>query len=155
MTNHSTDRDDDLLGELAELLDAVDPVPDDLADEVRIALTVQALQAEVAEIVAAEPVAVRTEMQAVPTQTITFSANALSLMVSLQDESPTSVTIDGWVTSGGASVEVHTVDGVLEATADEHGRFVVAGVPRGRTWFVVRPGGTGDTASVVTPTVEL
>lgn len=156
MADHMTETgDDDLLQELAALYDAVDPVPDDLADEVRIAITVQALQAEVAEIVAGEPVATRSETQAVTAETITFTASAISLMVSLQQDDDTHVTIDGWVTVGGATIEVHTADQVRHATADDEGRFVVPGVPRGRTWFVVRREAAEGAPPVVTPPIEL
>lgn len=143
-----------LLDELAELYDALDPVPDDLADDVRIAITVQALQAEIAEIVAAPPVLTRTDVDVVPTDSITFTSGTVSLMVQVHDADGPAVTIDGWVTAGGATIEVHVGDAVIRETADEFGRFVVTDAPRGRTWFVVRRHHAEGVPPIVTPAVE-
>lgn len=145
---------DPLLDELAELYETLDPVPDDLADDVRIAITVQALRAEIAQIVAAPPVPTRAEPDTVSTDSVTFTSGALSLMVQVADVQGNEVTIDGWVTAGGATIEVHIGDTVIEETADEFGRFVVTGAPRGRTWFVVRRRNAQDEPPIVTPAIE-
>lgn len=152
---------EDLLVELASLYEVLDPVPPDLAEDVRIALTVEALQAELAELVATPALAVRAEDEPVLADTITFASGPVSLMVTVDDSDPAGLVVDGWVTGGGAAIELHVGDRVIEARADEYGRFVVTGVPRGRAWFVVRPvavgdaGDAGDRAAIVTPAVEL
>ncbi len=146
---------EDVLAELATLWSTLDPVPPDLADDVRIAMTVEALQAELAELVATPPLAVRADDEPVRADTITFASGPVSLMVQVDDSDPDGLVIDGWVTGGGAAIEVHVGDDVVETRADEFGRFVVTGVQRGRTWFVVRRGSEGDEAPIVTPAVEL
>ena len=75
--------DERILTSLADVLRAADPVPAGLADDVKFALTVQALHAEVAELqrVGAESALARSEYTR--TQTLTFSAETLSVMVTL------------------------------------------------------------------------
>lgn len=144
-----------VLAQLATMYETIDPVPPDLADDVRIAMTVRALQAEVAELVSTPALAVRAEEEPVVADTITFASGSVSLMVSVDDSDPDGLVIDGWVTGGGAAIEVHVGDEVFDARADEYGRFVVSDVPRGRTWFVIRRDGDGEGAPIVTPAVEL
>lgn len=145
---------EDLLGEIAALHDALDPVPPSLTDDIRFAMTVQSLHAEVAELVSTPALAVRADDAPARTDTITFSSGAVSLMVSV-DSSNDDLTLDGWVTNGGALIEVHVGDEVRTAQADEYGRFVLDGVTRGRTWFVVRRSQADDDPPIVTPPVEL
>ena len=149
------DIDEAILGELAALHEALDPVPATLTDDIRFAMTVERLHADVAELVATSAMAVRAEETPTRAMTITFSAGPVSLMVAVEDEGPDGLTIDGWVTAGGAHIEVHTTAGTLTARTDEHGRFVVTGVPPGRTWFVVRRAPDDEPPAVVTPPVEL
>lgn len=144
-----------LLGELRAIHDVLDPPADDLTDRIKIAMTVAALHADLAEIISTPLVASRDDV-ASRTQSITFASGDVSLMITLSEETPSTVTVDGWVTSGGARVEVHTSGGIVTATADMHGRFALREVARGRTWFVVwADPGSEDAAPVVTPTVDL
>ena len=133
----STDRDiaaqplDDfdgiILDTVAEVFRAADPVPAGLVEDIKFALTVQALHAEVAELqrVGAESALARSEYT--QTQTMTFSAESLSVMVTLSPVSDRSVRVDGWVTGndGALSVEVRGPHGTTTATADDDGRFIV------------------------------
>ena len=155
MSENIDDHDVALLGELRELHELVDPPAADLADRVKIAMTVAALHAEIAEIVSTPLVAARDDVAAA-TQTITFASGDLALMITLSNETPTTVTLDGWVTAPGARIDVHMPSGVVAVDADEHGRFEVEGIVRGRTWFVVWPEGPdGGAVPMVTPTVDL
>ena len=77
------DLDERILAGIADVLRSADPVPAGLADDIKFALTVQAMHAEVAELqrVGAESALARSEYTR--TQTLTFSAEALSVMVTL------------------------------------------------------------------------
>lgn len=149
--------DEKILSALADVLRANDPVPAGLADDVKFALTVQALHAEVAELqrLGAETALARSEYTR--TQTLTFSAEALSAMVTLSPIDDSHVRVDGWVTGldGPVTVELRTTDGidVLTAAIDDDGRFTLDPAPRGLVRFVFLPG--GDVRPVITPTVEI
>ena len=104
----STDRDiadqplDDfdrtILDTVAEVFRAADPVPAGLTEDIKFALTVQAMHAEVAELqrVGAESALARSEYT--HTQTLTFSAESISVMVTMSPIDADEVRIDGWVT---------------------------------------------------------
>ena len=161
----STDRDiaaqplDDLdgiiLDTVAEVFRAADPVPAGLVEDVKFALTVQALHAEVAELqrVGAESALARSEYT--QTQTMTFSAEALSVMVTLSPIDADEVRVDGWVTGHDSTVRVEIRAGTRTITAevDDDGRFTVDPAPRGLVRFVFLP--AGDVRPVITPTVEI
>lgn len=104
-------------------------------------MTLAALHAEIAELQQLSPAGVRgDETTYAPTQSVTFTTSRLSLMVTvtapsdgLLDESAAqgTITVDGWVTVAGTVVELRVGDLSLTVTADEHGRFVLEGVPHG------------------------
>lgn len=143
------------LAVLAATYGRLDPVPADLTERVKFALTVQSMEAEVAQLVQAQPLAVRGNDTARAIESVTFSSARVSLMVTTTP-SGDHVRIDGWVTSGGARVEVGCADMVLSATADHNGRFVVDGVPRGSVMFVIRlDPDDPDETPVVTPRIEV
>ena len=112
----STDRDiadqplDDvdrtILDTVAEVFRAADPVPAGLTEDIKFALTVQAMHAEVAELqrVGAESALARSEYT--HTQTLTFSAEAISVMVTMSPIDADEVRIDGWVTGHDSPVRV-------------------------------------------------
>ena len=75
-----------VLQEVAALFDQVDPVPDDLVDRVRFSLALDEMFSEVARItrMSVDALAVRNEPTAeVRTETLTFSADELTVMVSI------------------------------------------------------------------------
>ena len=159
MPDSIDDYDLEILSEIRGLYETVDPVPDGLTERLKFALTVQALHADVAELTQTPLAASRASEDvegAEVAQTITFASGALSLMVSLADKTVEGVTVDGWVTRGGATVELQVRNQVISAVADEHGRFVMEAVPRGPGNFVIWPDPAAAGASpVVTPTIEL
>ena len=146
-----------ILGQVRSLLTAVDPVPADLTDQVRFALTVQALHAEVAELTRGDQLAVRGGETAEGVESVTFTAASVSLMVSAKPSSDGRTTrVDGWVTRGGAVVEVVVGDDRRTITSDDHGRFSVDDLPRGRTYFVIRVDPDDEAVRpVITPEVNL
>ncbi|HET7397237.1 MAG TPA: hypothetical protein VFJ94_01845 [Intrasporangium sp.] len=155
------DRDDATLAHLRQLFAHADPVPAGLVERMELALTVQALHAEVAELIEAELLATRgtappSPGEATRTESVTFQAPSLRLMVSVAPGGDDDVVrLDGWVTRAGAQVDVVTAAGTRTVTSDEHGRFAFDDVPRGRTSFVVRVGDGAGTRPVITPAVEL
>ncbi|GAB3580774.1 hypothetical protein [Calidifontibacter terrae] len=148
-------RDVATLGALAGLYGRLDPVPAGIVDRIEFALTVQSMEAEVAELVQAEALAVRGDDHTRTTESVTFASGRVSLMVTTT-ASGDGVRIDGWVTGGGARVDVTCADRVLSATADRNGRFVVDDVPHGSVMFVIRldPDDPEETP-VVTPRIEV
>ncbi len=158
----------DLLAEIADLYTDADPVPSGLAERMKIAMTVESLHAEVAELTGPTLVATRAATVGAEPGAVTFSGEAISLMIVESDPTAATVGLDGWVSPPGALVQVHRGDLVLSVRSDQHGRFAVAGLPRGSLWFVVWADGTDGTESaasggpgnrsttrpLVTPTVE-
>jgi hypothetical protein len=165
-----------ILAAVGELYTAADPVPADLALEISFQLSVRALHAEVAELQrpgpesggadAAEPPdadrglvgAVRDD-QVTRTETLTFSCDQLSAMVTVTALDEDTVRIDGWLTAPDCAVELRMLDHqpdapsqVTRTRADEDGRFTLARIKRGLAQLVFRD---GDRRPVVTPYVEL
>ena len=149
------DLDRAVLDSLAELFRAADPVPAGLTDDIKFALTVQALHAEVAELqrLGAESALARSEYT--HTQTLTFSAETLSVMVTLSPIDADEVRVDGWVTGHDSAVviELRAADGTITAEVDEDGRFTIDPAPRGLVRFVFLP--EGELRPVITPSVEI
>ena len=75
------DLDRSILDTVAEVFRAANPIPAGLTEDIKFALTVQAMHAEVAELqrVGADSALARSEYT--QTQTLTFSAETLSVMV--------------------------------------------------------------------------
>jgi len=161
----STDRDiadqplDDIdrtiLDTVAEVFRAADPVPAGLTEDIKFALTVQAMHAEVAELqrVGAETALARSEYT--HTQTLTFSAETISVMVTMSPIDADEVRVDGWVTGheSGVTVEIRTANRTVTAEVDDDGRFTIDPAPRGLVRFVFLP--EDADRPVITPTVEI
>ena len=147
-----------ILGDLADIFRATDPVPAGLVDDIKFALTVQALHAEVAELqrMGAESVLVRSEYT--KTQTLTFSAERLSVMVTLSPVSERAVRIDGWITGheGELTIEVRGPNDATTAArptrrAGSPWRAYLEGLVR----FVFLPAADAEARPVITPLVEI
>lgn len=165
MSSHTDaidERDMTALHAVRELWSRADPVPAGLAERMKFAITVHALHAEVAELMDSALLVTRgdaaTKADATPTESVTFTAASVSLMVtaSVREDDESRVKIDGWVTKGGAEVDAVSRETTVTVVADEHGRFVVDDVARGPVHFVVRTTPSDPGARpVITPTVEL
>jgi hypothetical protein len=153
------DVDERLLRELAVAYQLADPVPDGLVERLQFAVTLDALEAEVARLqrLDAEPVGARSgDADATAAQTVTFTSASLTTMVTITPSGPDRVRLDGWVApGGGVAVELRVVGGALHAVADADGRFVFDDVPRGLAQFVLRPPDPGAHPAVITPSIEL
>lgn len=164
MTQNPADRpldstDDALLAELAELYDTVDPLPGGLTDRLSFSLALDEVYAEVAAMtrVTADVAGVRSEQADVRTQTMSFSAEALTIMVTVTHTGPDQVRLDGWVAPAAPlPVRLRMVEGRYHTLADDSGRFVFTDLPNGFVQLMFGAGGGDDGGQVVvTPSFEL
>ncbi|MFC8503397.1 hypothetical protein ACFUC1_13625 [Pedococcus sp. NPDC057267] len=144
------------LATLRAVWQASDPVPSGLADRAKFAMSVAALEAEVAEITTttAELAGVRTTAYD-RAGTVTFSSDRLSAMITIEVVDGTSARISGWVTTGPTAVELRERSGTQETTTDEAGRFTFASVERGLVHLVMRRLDEPDGKPVITPAIEV
>ena len=148
-----------VLQEVAALYEHADPVPADLVDRVKFSLALDEMFSEVARItrMSVDALAVRNEPTSeVRTETLTFSADELTVMVSISRGGRDGLRIDGWVAPPGpTSVQLRLQDETRELVTDESGRFVLEGVPEGFAQMTFRPVSGEERGSVVTPVFEL
>jgi len=144
-----------VLGRLAHVVEAVDPVPDGLVERSLFAMTLAGLEAEVMELQRVDaPVGAVRSAQPLEARTITFTHERLTVMIALSSaDDGASVRVDGWIAPAGPRVvELRQPGSTLETTADDDGRFVFDAVDPGAASLLVRlPGGT----PVTTPVIEL
>lgn len=141
-----------LLRELREVINRLDPCPAGLPDDVKFALTLRGLEAEVAEVTRAAEALVRGEEDPDQAATMTFSTDSVSIMLTATPGSDGGARVDGWLTCDTAEVELLRPDGNSERARVEEGRFVFHGVAPGPTRLVVHP---DQGRPVVTPTFSL
>lgn len=151
------ERDVEALRLMARLYEALDPVPPGLSERVKFGLTLDALEAEIAELQRSVDLVGTRADPAHDVQSITFTSATLTTMITVTPTSADRARIDGWIApGGGVSVELRTVGGVREAVADDAGRFAFDDVPRGLVQFVLRPPATaGSAPTVMTPSLEI
>ena len=151
-THHA---DDELMTQVARLVDELDPMPPGLVERTQFAVAIDViddLEVEVARWADTRTLAgVRGGLPG----TITFFVGDLTVMVNVTRTGERQ-RIDGWLVPAGAhGVEVRVADhGSSTTTADEGGRFVLTEVPRGTTQLLVRMHAE-QSRTVVTPTVDL
>jgi hypothetical protein len=146
-----------LLARVHALYDATDPMPVDLVERIEFDLTLDALNAELAELQQL-PAGELTARSADPDEvrTLTFTSDSLTTMINISAAGPDRVRIDGWLAPGGpAQVELRQVGGSQQTVADDDGRFVFQDVPHALTRFVIQSPGHDSRPPVVTPAVEL
>ena len=150
------EHDDAVLDQLAAAFTAADPVPAGLVDRLQFAITLDALHAEIAQLTRMDDlVGARTEA-ASEAQTVTFTSQSMTTMITISPAGADRVRIDGWAAdAGGIGVELRTVQSRLQTQADEDGRFVFEDVPRGMAQFVLRPPAESGLPPVVTPAIEI
>jgi hypothetical protein len=150
--------DQALLDELADVLTLVDPVPEDLVTRVQFSLALDEVYAEVAEItrVQHDALAVRSDPTVgMRTETLTFTAERVTAMVTVSRAGPDQLRLDGWLApSMAARVVLRMQEGTQEVTADESGRFAFEGVPEGFAQLTIATGPDPEDA-VVTPLFQL
>ncbi|MGL4176309.1 MAG: hypothetical protein ACRCSN_09545 [Dermatophilaceae bacterium] len=138
---------------LRAMLDALDPVPVGLAGRAQFAMTVAALEADVARIVQPETSGIVRAADYDRASSITFASDGLSVMVAIEQTGAETATVRGWLTAP-AEVEVRERSRTRSVTTDDRGRFTVEGVARGLVHFVIRPADP-HARPVITPTFEI
>jgi hypothetical protein len=140
---------------------AADPVPDDLVERVRFSLALDEVFDEVARMtrVPLDAMGVRGEASTgTRTETLTFSADRLTAMVTITRVGAGQLRLDGWLAPPEAfRVHLRMQGGAHhEVTADEQGRFSFYRVDEGFGQLSFRPVGDDDAANaVVTPLFQL
>ncbi len=161
--------DEATLQEVRALYDDTDPVPDDLVERIRFSLAVDEMFEEVARMtrVPAEPLAVRGEQSAgTRTDTLTFSADRLTAMVTVSRLGQGRLRLDGWLAPPEpCRVRLRIQGGdARETVADEDGRFSIDGLREGFGQLSFHPLGDtgpegapadGQENAVVTPLFQL
>jgi hypothetical protein len=147
-----------VLSMIADLYELLDPVPHDLVERLQFSITLDALNAELAELqqLPEAELAARSSEQASVVKTLTFTSDSLTTMVAISPDGPDRVRIDGWIAPASAvAVELHQGAVVRQVSADADGRFVFDDVEHGLTRFVVRAAQPGAHPPVMTPAVEI
>jgi hypothetical protein len=149
------DVDTHLLDQLRHLHEVLDPPPADLVDRIKFAMSVAALEAEVAEIVSSATLETVRGTEYDRADTVTFASDGLSVMVSIEHGLTTRVDIVGWVTETEVEVELRERGRTRTTEVDADGRFTFAGVERGLVNFVVRRRSNPAAPPIITPAIEL
>jgi len=151
--------DEAVLREVAQVLARVDPVPEDLVQRVQFSLALDEVYAEVARItrLSGDALAVRTEPDTTTrTETLTFSAERFTAMVTVSRAAPEQVRLDGWLAPAAVlRVRVRMQEGSDETVSDASGRFVLEGLPEGFAQLTFEPADGGAGERVVTPLFQL
>lgn len=150
------DLDLEALAMLRTIWQATDPVPSGLTERTKFAMTVAALEADVAEITTttAELAGVRST-QYDRAGTITFSSERISAMITIEHVDAGTARVSGWVTEGPTHVELRERSRTQEATTDDAGRFVFPTVDRGLVHLVLRRLDDEEGRPVITPAIEI
>ena len=147
------DVDAQLLEQVRQLHEVVDPVPADLVDRVKFAMSVAALEAELAEIVSSATLETVRGTDYDRADTITFASEGLSVMVTIEHGRSTRADIAGWVSQGEVEVELRERGRTRTTMVD--GRFAFTGVERGLVNFVLRRRDDTEAPPIITPAIEL
>lgn len=150
------------LRQVRALYDSVDPVPDDLVGRITFSVALGEVFDEVARLtrVPLDALAVRSAGPT-RTETLTFSADRLTAMVTVNRVAVGRLRLDGWLTPADRQrVRLRIQDGgTHETIVDEQGRFSFDRLLEGFGQLSFHPGDAtekGEAAStVVTPLFQL
>jgi hypothetical protein len=149
------------LEEVRALYDTTDPVPEDLVERIHFSLALDEMFDEVARMtrVPLDAMAVRGEQSTgTRTETLTFSADRLTAMVTVSRVAPGRLRLDGWLAPPQAfRVRIRVQGGAeREVFADEQGRFSFDGLDEGFGQLSFHPVGDDEPENaVVTPLFQL
>jgi len=144
-----------VLESLRQIHEELDPVPGDLVDRIKFAMTVAALEAEIAEIVSSATLETVRGTDYDRADTVTFASDGLSVMVSIEHGPTTKADIVGWVSETDVEVELRERGRTRTTVVDDEGRFTFTGVERGLVNFVLRRRSDGGSPPIITPAIEL
>lgn len=143
------------LAALRTVFEANDPVPAGLAERAKFAMTVAALEAEVASIVTDEALAGLRVTDYDRASTITFAGQNLSAMVSFEPSDGQRARVVGWVTGGHVEVELRERSRTRVTTTDSEGRFGFDVAERGLVHFLFRSMDDPGSTPLITPAIEI
>lgn len=143
-----TDDDLALLASVAAAQNEHDPLPAGMLQRIDLAVSLELMAAELAVLTSDHLEPARADVD-----TVTFTASTTSLMITFATVDD-GVRLDGWITGGGITVDLHAAAGVWTAVSDATGRLVWPTVEHGPVRFVIHPTRDGD-RPVATPTVEV
>ena len=147
-----------MLREVRALFETTDPVPADLTERVHFALALDAMFDEVARMtrVPLDAMAARGESTATRTETITFSAERLTAMVTVNRLGPGRLRMDGWLAPPEPLVVSLRTKGRddRDVDADDQGWFSFDGLEEGFAQLRIFSADHPDDA-VVTPLFQL
>ncbi|HNV42534.1 MAG TPA: carboxypeptidase regulatory-like domain-containing protein [Ornithinibacter sp.] len=144
-----------VLTQIRHLHEVLDPLPADLTDRITFAMSVAALEAEVAEIVSSATLETVRSTQYDRADTVTFASDGLSVMVSIEPGATLTVDIAGWVSETDVEVELRERGRTRTVTTDADGRFTFAAVERGLVSFVLRRRADLSAPPIITPAIEV
>lgn len=145
--------DEQILQSLGQIVSASDPVPAALTDQVKFALTVEALGAQVAELLEHEPAGVRSAYDTITT--VTFSGDELTVLLTLDPEHRPRRRMNGWLSTPDVTVHVHGPDGEVAAEVDEDGRFEAEFSRTGLVHLVIHSTRDPHSRPVITPPIQI
>jgi hypothetical protein len=150
-------RDQDVLRRIGDWYATTDPVPPGLIGRLQFGITLDALEAEVAELQRSDrQLAGARSDGATEVQTVTFTSASLTTMITVTPSGSDRVRIDGWAAPGaGLLVELRIVGDRLHTTADADGRFVFDDVARGLAQFLLRRPDDDGQPAVITPSMQI
>jgi hypothetical protein len=151
------------LDRVRAVYDATDPVPADLVERISFSLALDEMFDEVARMtrVPLDAMATRSDPAAgTRTETLTFSADQLTAMVTVTRVSPGRLRLDGWLAPAEARTVRLRIQGAEdhEVLADDQGRFSFDGLADGfgqLSFFPVSRGEEDAANTVVTPLFQL
>lgn len=145
-----------ILSDLAEIHRANDPVPAGMTDRIRFAMSLAALEAELAELTTLPLTAAGTRGNGYElAQTVTFSGEHLTAMISIESISDSERRLTGWVDSSDVRVELRTPAGTQSTTTDTEGRFSFERVHSGLVHLVLWRTGASDERPLMSPPIEI
>lgn len=147
--------DTSALALLREAIGEYDPPPPGLVERITFAMTVRALEAEVAEIILGGVGAGVRSTAYDRASTLTFGSDNLSIMVTLDDLGDGRTRVTGWTSLGGVEVELRERARTRTTTSDTHGRFTFKSVERGIVHFVFRRDPDDGFSPLITPGIEI
>ena len=144
-----------VLAAIRDIFEKNDPVPADLTERSKFAMTVAALEAEVASIVSDGALVGMRSTEYDRASTITFASDGMTAMVSIEPERGGRARISGWVTEGPVEVELRERARTRVTRSDDDGRFALDGIERGLVHFVFRSLDDAGAQPVITPAIEI
>lgn len=147
--------DEHVLAQLRDLVDRHDPVPAGLTDRIGFAITVAALEAEVAEltVVSHELAGVRGEGEVA--STVTFTGSDLTVMITVEIGVDGSRRVSGWASASPVEVELRFSTGSRDTVTDAQGRFHFDLPGADQVHLVLRRTDVVGARALITPPMEI